>query len=255
MFYSTSPPSIQIQYRNHDKKNNLKFQYQKSRKATKSNQTSHKFIARLRWNSNESPCYCFGQKISMLKLGRHVDGLPTSSLRKWCRASMFLEFELAMGFCASCTAPSLSSNTGIQGMPTAGNMKRQTCLKNRTSLMTSASATYSASVVDSETHFCLLKNHETQAPARTSLIPQKLTSYQLPHSRSPRQQTPANSNLLRVLYHTSLNSNTESARPSHISQDTHCCPLVHILGSRTVLSYCSHCIGDVWPSLSCQPHQ
>ena len=49
--------------------------------------------------------------------------------------------------------PLLSSNKGMHGIPALGNMKRQTCLKNKISFATSDIATYSACVVDSVTHF------------------------------------------------------------------------------------------------------
>ena len=72
----------------------------------------------------------------------------------------------------SCTAPSLSSNTGMHGMSTAGNVKRQTCVRNRTSFMTSASATHTASVVETVTHFCVLDNQDTQAPPHITSPPE-----------------------------------------------------------------------------------
>ena len=52
----------------------------------------------------------------------------------------------------------------MHGMPTSANVKRQTCLRKSTSFITSASATYSACVVESVTHFCVLENQDTQAP-------------------------------------------------------------------------------------------
>ena len=58
-----------------------------------------------------------------------------------------------------------------------------------------ARATCPASVFRSATHLCVLENQDIRAPPRiTSLL--KLTSYQLPNSRSARQQTPASSNFL-----------------------------------------------------------
>ena len=183
------------------KTKNPELQHQKSPKATKNYQTSHKFIARLRWNTNESRAIALVRKSACW----NWDGtwmldtsfLLTSSL-KGCRTSMCFELELVMGFCASYTAPSLSSDTDVRGVLAVGNIKRQSCLRNRTSSMTSARATYSASVVDSVTQFCVLENHDTQAPPHIT-SPPELTSYQLPHSRSPRQQTPASSNLLLYL--------------------------------------------------------
>ena len=100
-----------------------------------------------------------------------ISFLPTTSLRKWCRTSMCLELELVMVFCASCTAPSLSSNTGMHGIPTSGNIKRQTCLEKSTSLAMSPSATYSASVMESMTNFCVLENQLTHAPAHITNPP------------------------------------------------------------------------------------
>ena len=46
---------------------------------------------------------------------------------------MCFEFEYVIGFCASCTAPWLSSKTGKHGMTLLGNIKRQTCFKNNNS--------------------------------------------------------------------------------------------------------------------------
>ena len=114
------------------------------------------------------PRYFLSQKIGMLKKGWYVNDrylLPSYHfVRKWCRTSMYLELELVMVFCASCTAPSLSSNTGMHGIPTSGNIKRQTCLEKSTSLAMSPSATYSASFVESVTHSCVLDNQLTHAP-------------------------------------------------------------------------------------------
>ena len=76
-----------------------------------------------------------------------------------------------VGFCANCTAPSLSSNTGMHGIPTSGNIKRQTCLQKSTSLAMSPSATYSASVMESMTNFCVLENQLTHAPAHITNPP------------------------------------------------------------------------------------
>ena len=101
-----------------------------------------------------------------------ISFLPTSSLKKWCPTSKCLELELVIGFCASGTAPWLSSNVGMQVTPTTGNMKRHTCLKNKTFLTTSASATYFVCVVESVTQFCVLDYQDTQAPPHTTIPPE-----------------------------------------------------------------------------------
>ena len=68
-----------------------------------------------------------------------------------------------MRFCAIFTAPLVSSKTGMHGMSTSGNIKLQTCLCKRTSLIAAASATYSANVVESVTDFYVLENQDTRA--------------------------------------------------------------------------------------------
>ncbi|CAB1117408.1 unnamed protein product [Ectocarpus sp. CCAP 1310/34] len=60
---------------------------------------------------------------------------------------------------------------GMHGMTTCGNMKRQICLKNKISFTSSPSATYSASVVESVTHFCVLENQDTAPPPHVTIPP------------------------------------------------------------------------------------
>ena len=78
---------------------------------------------------------------------------------------MCFEFEFNTGIFESYKAPWLSSKTGKHGIPLPGIMKRQTCLKNNTSLTASLRATYSALEVERVIHFCVLENQHTHAPA------------------------------------------------------------------------------------------
>ena len=131
---------------------------------------------KLRWNSKESWATALVKISSCWK----ADGtwmidmyfLPTRSLRKWRRTSMYFELEFVMGFCAICPPPSLSSRTSTHGMPTSGSIKRQTCLGKSTSFITSAIATYPASVVESVTIFSVLENQDTQAPPHITNPPE-----------------------------------------------------------------------------------
>ena len=50
-------------------------------------------------------------------------------------------------------------------------MKRQTCLKNNNSFTASPRATYSASEVERVTHFYVLENQHTHAPAHVIAPP------------------------------------------------------------------------------------
>lgn len=76
---------------------------------------------------------------------------------------MWLELQFQIEFCASCTTPSLSCMTGMKGIPTPGNMKNYTILKNGTSFRMSAPATYSASIIESVMHFlCPIEQRHTQ---------------------------------------------------------------------------------------------
>ena len=127
-----------------------------------------KFIGNFRWNANKSYAKALvkisacwnseGTCITLMSLWR------TSSRRKWWRTLMRFEFEFVIGFCASCTAPWLSSKTGKHGMTLLGNIKRQICLKNNNSFTASPRATYSASEVERVTHFWVLENQHTLAP-------------------------------------------------------------------------------------------
>ncbi|CAB1107120.1 unnamed protein product [Ectocarpus sp. CCAP 1310/34] len=92
----------------------------------------------------------------------------------------------------------------MHGMPTCGNMKRQICLKNKISFTTSPSATYSASVVESVTHFCVLENQDTAPPPHLTIPPDtdQVTYGLLPCLQSPHQRTPANGNPLQYLSET-----------------------------------------------------
>ena len=126
------------------------------------------FMEMLRWNSKDSLEKALIEKSACWKPDgtcvTKIYSFPSSSLRKWCGKSMCSQFEMVIGFYVSCKVPLVSSNTGMHGIPTSGSMKRQTCLENNTSIMTSASATYFASVVGNITHFCVLENQDTEAP-------------------------------------------------------------------------------------------
>lgn len=86
----------------------------------------------------------------------------------------------------------------MHGIPTSGNTKRQTCLSTNTCFMASASFTYSASVVKSVTHLCVLVKTRNKHLHASLALP-KLISYRLPFMHSLRQQTHASSNLLLYL--------------------------------------------------------
>ena len=58
----------------------------------------------------------------------------------------------------------MSSKIGKHGIPLPGGMKQDTCLKNDNYFIVSSRATYSASDVESVTHFCVLENQHTHAP-------------------------------------------------------------------------------------------
>ena len=60
----------------------------------------------------------------------------------------------------------------ISRLPKARKIKLHTHRMNIASLMVSASATYSASVVESVTHFCVLENQHTHAPAHIIAPPE-----------------------------------------------------------------------------------
>ena len=75
------------------------------------------------------------------------------------------EFEFDTGSFESCKAPWLSSKIGKHGIPLPGIMKRQACLKINNFFTASPRATYSASEVERVTHFCVLENQHTHAPA------------------------------------------------------------------------------------------
>ena len=124
-----------------------------------------------------------------------------------------IEFELVMGFSASCTAPSLSSNTGMRGMPTPIYIKRQINRKNDTSLMTSASATYSASVAESVARFCVVTNQATQTPAHITTPPDAdlLSSFQPHCSCSLHREPPARSSRLLCLAGKQSRSNSSAS--------------------------------------------
>ena len=93
----------------------------------------------------------------MLKFRRdlHYFNIPLVDKfsKKMMTHVMCFEFEFVMGFCASCTAPWLSSKTGKHGMTLLGNMKRLTFLKNNYSFTASPRAAHSASEVERVTHF------------------------------------------------------------------------------------------------------
>ena len=61
---------------------------------------------------------------------------------------------------------------GMQGIPALGNIKRQTCLKNKFFLPTSDIATYCAWFVESVPHFCVLECHKTGPPAYITTPPE-----------------------------------------------------------------------------------
>ena len=125
-------------------------------------------------------------------------------------------------------------------MPTAGNIKRQTCHRNRTSFMTSVSTTHSASVVYSVTHSCVLENEDKQAPPHISNRP-KLTSCHPPHLRRVRVSKHLQAQTSYLLHlpeqeyrmHSSISHTLNTLR----------CPPVYKHTSGAVPSRCFHCVG------------
>ena len=85
---------------------------------------------------------------------------------------MCFEFDVHTGFCARFFAPSLFSKTVMHIVPNLGKIKLHTYRKNIASLIVSASATYSVSVVESVTHFWVLENQHTHAPAHIIAPPE-----------------------------------------------------------------------------------
>ena len=73
------------------------------------------------------------------------------------------------GFCARFFAPSLSSKTEMHDVPNPGKIKFHTYRENTVSLMVSASATYSASVVESVRHLFKGSRKPANTFARTHL--------------------------------------------------------------------------------------
>ena len=66
----------------------------------------------------------------------------------------------------------MSSKTVVHIVPNPGKIKLHTYRKNIASLIVSASAAYSASVVESVTHFWVLENQHTHAPAHIIAPPE-----------------------------------------------------------------------------------
>ena len=102
-----------------------------------------------------------------------TSSLKISSRKKWGRTSMYFEFDVQTGIYARCLAPSVSSNTVINRGPNPRKTNIQTKRRNIASFIVSASATYSAWVVENVTHFCVLEKQHTHAPAHT--IPRPAT--------------------------------------------------------------------------------
>ena len=98
---------------------------------------------------------------------------------------MCLELEFVTDFCASCTAPWLSSNTEKHGIPFLGNMKRQTCLKISNSLTAYQRAVYSASVVESDVSM----SGRTQGKTQSSMAQEEAHQMSLLAKRSPHAFT------------------------------------------------------------------
>ena len=121
----------------------------------------------------------------------------TSILKKWWRTPiMCFEFEFDTGFCKSCTAPWLSSKIGKHGIPLPSSMKRHVCLRNNNFFTASPRATYSASDVESVTHFCVLENQHTHAPPHILLRQTQISCGSLYWRRSLRRQKPLKKYLL-----------------------------------------------------------
>ena len=98
-----------------------------------------------------------------------------------------LRVRRANGLCDRCLAPSISSKTVIHVALKPGNIKLHTYRINIAFFMVSPSAKHRASVVESVTHFQILSNQYTHAPAHITAHG-KLTSCQWPCWHSPRQQ-------------------------------------------------------------------
>ena len=125
---------------------------------------------------------------------------------------MCFELDLVMGITANCTAPSSSSKTDMHRIPTPGHVKRQTCLTNYISFITSTKAAYlRTSAFWRRTSPILWFPTYYQRPyrfwRRTSPILRFPTYYQRPYRPNQRQQTPAHSSLPLYLPQTYLRIN------------------------------------------------
>ena len=85
---------------------------------------------------------------------------------------MSFEFDVHTGFFARFFAPSLSSKPVTHDVPKPGEIKFHTYRRKIISLIVSASATYSASVVESVTHFWVLEKQHKHAPAHVIALPE-----------------------------------------------------------------------------------
>ena len=85
---------------------------------------------------------------------------------------MCLEFGVVAGLLAKCNAPTLSSKMVVHPTLRSGKIKLQMYRKKIASLNPSAIATYSASVEDNVTLFCVLEKNDTQAPAHITTPPE-----------------------------------------------------------------------------------
>ena len=104
-----------------------------------------------------------------LMLATHVDMLRIR-VRHGIMCQLYCTFVVLKNYVVSW----LSSKTSMHGMPRVGRVgkvKHYTCLIKRASLAHSDMATYSASVVESVTHFCVLENQLTAAPPHITTAP------------------------------------------------------------------------------------
>ena len=134
------------------------------------------FTTESRWKRKTGPVSAFVRKsaccCSDYTATMSNSPLNTSSRRKWCLMSMRFEFDAHTGLWARCLAPLLSSKTVMHAEPRPGKIKLHTYRKKIISSMVSASATYSASVVESVTHLWVLENQHMHAPAHMTAPPE-----------------------------------------------------------------------------------
>lgn len=84
----------------------------------------------------------------------------TNPLKKWKRTSMCFVLAELSGFDARLIAPSLSTYALMVFSEIEGTMKDATDFANRASFTPSPSAGHSASLVESDTVFCVELNHQ-----------------------------------------------------------------------------------------------